>query len=241
MDQAEIFTVPDVAMAALPVVTDALLAAVAQRGKATLVLSGGSTPLPLYERLAMEELPWESVHLLWGDERFVPLGSPDSNAGAALAVMERHVRLPQANVHPWPILDSPAEAAVAYASLIEDLLGGEPFDVTLLGLGADGHTASIFPGTGDVFRTGLTLATEAPPTSPVHDRLTLGTEGLDRSRNVIFLARGADKLPALRGTFGREASGGSDAGERARLDRYPAAAIRPLERLIVFTDQDLQA
>ncbi len=244
MAEAEIMRVADVTEAALPVVTHAVREAVALRGRAILVLAGGHTPLPLYRRLATADLPWDRVHVFWGDERFVDLTDPNSNAGAAMSAFLDRVGVPESQIHVWPILHTPEASAAAYHGELEQTLGRHPvFDVTLLGLGDDAHTASLFPETGDVLREGLTFATEAPPAAAVRDRLTLGAPALSCSRLVIFLVTGQDKLPALRATFRPEAptlaQGRPLPAETAReLDAHPARAVTALERLLLITDQD---
>lgn len=234
MPRAEVMVVPDVTAAAYDLVVDAINAAAARRGRAVLNLSGGSTPLPLYQRLVHAELPWQQLFVTWGDERFVPLESADSNAGVAIRTLLDHVPVPAEQVFTWPILAEPAAAAAGYQRTIAAELGREPvFDVTLLGLGGDGHTASLFPASGDVLRTDPTLVTTAPAgVEPSGPRLTMSAAALSRSRVVLFLVAGADKLPALRASFGPAAQ----AHDAASLDAYPARAITALERLVVVTD-----
>lgn len=245
MTGPEIVRTNDVPRGALPLVTEALTRAVAARGRAFLVLAGGSTPLPLYHHLVGADLPWDRLTFLWGDERFVTPDMPGSNAGAAMRALLDHVPVPEANIHPWPILSTPTASAAAYRGVVEGLLGPEPvFDVTLLGLGADGHTASLFPGTGDALREEMTLATTAPATASVRDRLTFGATALSRSRLVLFLVRGADKLPALTATFGRHAPSVAPGrpltpAAARELDEHPARAVGALERLLVVTDQEV--
>lgn len=242
MTTPELLTTESVTETALPLVLGALRGAVAQRGRAVLVLAGGSTPLPLYRRLAQADLPWERVHIAWGDERFVPADHPDSNAGAAQAALVDLVPVPESHVHPWPILSTPEASAAAYQGELERALGPDPvLDVTLLGLGADGHTASLFPRTGDALRSGFALATTARAGAPVRERLTLSARTLGRSRLVAFLVSGADKAPALCAAFGPDAPllrpGAPSAEEAALLDAHPSRAITALERLVVIADQ----
>lgn len=242
MSEVEILRVPDVTAGALTAVTASIRTAVALRGRAAFVLAGGSTPLPLYRSLAREDLPWERLHFFWGDERFVPLASHESNAGAAMAALLDLVPVPDGNIHTWPILSTPEASAAAYQGEVERTLGPSPtFDVTLLGLGDDAHTASLFPGTGDALRPEFAFATEAPVTSPVRDRLTLGAAALSRSRLVVFLVSGAAKQAALRATFGHAGpllapGAAATPADRHELDKHPARAIGALERLLVVTD-----
>lgn len=242
MQAAELQCVPDIIQTALDVVTTAVRAAVAQRGRASIALAGGSTPLPLYRLLAREELPWERIHVLWGDERFVAIDDPASNAGAAMTALLDRVPIPESHIHTWPILDTPEASAAAYQGEIELALGASPvLDVTLLGLGDDGHTASLFPGSGAALRTEFTLATKAPDGLSVRDRLTLGPTALGRSRLVMFLVSGAAKRPALTATFGPDAPALElrwplDAATALELDAHPARSVTALERLLVVAD-----
>jgi len=130
----------------------------AARGRLIVALSGGNTPKPMYELLAQEpvrsQLPWDRVHWILGDERFVPPSDPDSNYGMARAAFLSHVPVPQENVHPVPTdgvtLD---EAAEQYEAMLMSLYGAKRLrtdqpllHLTFLGLGPDGHTASLLPG-----------------------------------------------------------------------------------------------
>ena len=156
-------TVADPAAAALPLVEASIVGAVAERGRAVVALPGGSSPLPLFRLLAAADLPWDRLWVTFGDERFVPLNHEHSNAGAALAAWLDHVPIPRQQVLTWPILADPAESAYEYRRAVEAALGAFPtFDLNLLGLGDDGHTASLFPGTGAVLLAGPTLAVTAP-------------------------------------------------------------------------------
>src|SRR5262249_1146185 len=130
--------------------------AIDERGRMLIALSGGSTPKPLYELLATagytERLEWQRIDLFWGDERCVPPNHPESNDRMTRESLIGHVPIPPENVHRIRGEDEPEEAAEAYEQLLRDFFGpgGVPsrsFDLVLLGMGAEGHTASIFPGT----------------------------------------------------------------------------------------------
>lgn len=239
MIPAEVMVVTDVTAAAYELVVNATNEAAARRGRALLNLSGGSTPLPLYRRLLQAELPWQQLFTTWGDERFVPLESAESNAGVAIRTLLDHVPIPAEQVLTWPILADADASAASYQQLLEGEFGPEPvFDVTLMGLGDDGHTASLFPGSGDVQRSGLTLVTTAPAgVKPSGPRLSMSAAALSRSRIVIFLVSGANKLPALRASFGPAAQ----ARDAPSLDAHPARAIGALGRLVVVTDVEFLA
>lgn len=195
-------TLDDAAAALADCVARALRDAAGERGIAAVALSGGSTPRPLYETLAREHgrLPWPQIHVLWGDERYVPHDSPDSNYRMARGALLDGVPIPPGNVHPMPThLADPEEAAARYAATLAELLPGDPprIDVTLLGLGADGHTASLFPGSATLAVRDRLVATSEAPDEP-RQRLTLTLPALNASRQVHFLAGGAGKREALR-------------------------------------------
>lgn len=220
-----------IAETALLVCREKLRHALDSRGRASLVLSGGSTPLGLYALLAGSDLPWEKISVFWGDERFVPPEHGDSNSGAARVVLLEPAGVPETNIHPWPILGTPEESAEAYAGVLTRELGPEPvFDLTLLGLGADGHTASLFPRSPALRAPGLTAADR--PATTQHARLTLTTRALSSSRTVMFLVSGDDKREALQELLAGDA--GTADGDA------PARAITALEELLVVTDMALR-
>ncbi len=218
----------NVAGSALQICTQRLQAASSERGSATLVLSGGSTPTKLYRLLVGADLPWHRIHVFWGDERFVPHDHADSNYGAARRALLDHIEIPEGNVHPWPILDSAEASAEAYSDVLQSTLGLDAmFDLTLLGLGADGHTASLFPGTGALAAQGLTVASR--PAGAASPRLSLTASALSNSRTVLFLVTGEEKRDALSDLLAPSPEG---PGEK------PARAISAAEELLLLTDLD---
>jgi 6-phosphogluconolactonase len=222
-----------------------------------LVLAGGSTPRTLYRLLATdfrERMPWPRVHLLWGDERFVPADHPDSNRRMAEETLISRVPIPPANVHPIPQpaapgesgggdrseAASPEEAAARYEEelrrLLEEPAGsragsrigsrrGPGFDAVLLGVGEDGHTASLFPGDTALDETERWVrAVPHPPAPHEHPRVTLTLPALARAEQVLFLAAGERKRAAVRSI-----------AIRRDADDLPAARVRcrgPVEWLI---------
>lgn len=181
--------------------------AVAARGLCRLVLAGGRTPLPLFDLLASsyrESIPWRHVHLFWGDERVVPYDHPDSNFGIALERLVRLIPVPETQIHPIPIdEEDPESAARSYENTLRSSLGPRgQFDLTLLGLGVDGHTASLFPGTQALTEMRRWVVPVTAPISPPL-RLTLTLRILNRSRHVYFVAVGSDKADALKCAFGQ--------------------------------------
>jgi len=176
--------------------------AAAARGRFAVALSGGASPQPLYRWLARQQftqkVPWRRVHLYWGDERCVPPDDPASNYGAAERLFIRHVPVLGENVHRIRGEEGAEGAADAYEQELRALAARERptselpvFDLVLLGLGADGHTASLFPHSPaleEVER--LAVATEAPDGSP---RVTVTFPVVGAARRVWFLVSGADK------------------------------------------------
>jgi 6-phosphogluconolactonase len=202
-------------------VATALTDAVQARGRCSLVLSGGSTPRTLYELLATElrdRIPWRDLLVFWGDERYVSHDDRLSNYRLAREALLDRVPCPAANVHPMPThLADPDAAAMEYEATLRSRFDGEwpRFDVLLLGFGADGHTASLFPRSPALKeRTRWVVAATAPanPTS----RLTLTFPLLARAAHVHFLAAGADKAAVL----ARVLSGSADP------ESYPAAGVQ---------------
>jgi 6-phosphogluconolactonase len=206
-----------------------LRAAAGAAGRATVALSGGQTPRRLYEALAAHhaaDVPWARVHLFWGDERYVPHNDPLSNYRLARESLLARIPIPDANVHAVPTgAADPAEAAGAYEALLRRYFPGvwPRFDLILLGMGPDGHTASLFPGT-PVLQEDRRWVREvrAPVAPPV--RLTLTLPVLNRAAVVFFLVTGADKAETLRRVW-------TDASDPPA---YPAAAVRPQEGRVVW-------
>lgn len=166
-----------------------------------VALSGGSTPRPLYERLAAppyrDQVSWPQVHLFWGDERCVPPDHAESNYRMACETLLDHVEIPAENIHRVRGELDPARAAQEYRSELERVLGASPgFDLILLGMGDDGHTASLFPGSPALQENErAAVAVYAPHLDSW--RVTLTLPVLNRARHVLFLVSGADKAPAL--------------------------------------------
>lgn len=230
----------DPVRAAQELFEEAVTAAVADRGRAVVALSGGSTPVPLYERLVTADLPWGDVWVVFGDERFVPPTDPRSNSRAARRALLDHVAVPREQVLAWPILGTPEESATQYEADLTEAFGDFPtLDLNLMGLGGDGHTASLFPRTGTALMGGNTVATHTPAgVEPAGWRLSLTAPALSNSRTVLFLVTGEAKRGPLVASFGPEATEGPDALASGALDAYPARAIGALGRLYVVTDVD---
>ncbi|SFK40389.1 6-phosphogluconolactonase [Methylocapsa palsarum] len=200
----------------------------------SLNLSGGSTPKRVYELLGGAELrgriDWRKAHLFWGDERFVPHSNPDSNYKMAFDAMIAHVPIPAAQVHAIRTdADSPQEAADLYAAALQDYYGSRSidperplFDVTLLGLGDDGHTASLFPGSSALEeRRAWVVSVVGVKPEP---RITQTYPVLGSSRNILFLVAGAGKREILSCVLGGDLS-------------LPAARIETAGAIRIFADK----
>ncbi len=182
------------------------------RDRAFVVLTGGSTIPPVYERLAQSTLvDWDRVEIFWSDERCVPPDHPDSNYGMIRDFLLEPARVPDANVHRFKGEDSNRDRAAAmYAIEIEAALVDDPrFDLIVLGMGPDAHVASLFPGhplINDTERwTGAVSVEDFDDfdmPEPAIDRLTLTPRALHATREVLLVVTGANKAPAVRAALG---------------------------------------
>lgn len=205
-----------------------------QSGPVHIALSGGSTPKVLFRLLAQDyenQINWQRVHLYWGDERCVPPDDPESNYGMTQELLLRHIDIPMANIHRVRGEHDPKEEAKRYGEIIEAELpmeGGYPiFDLIILGMGSDGHTASIFPNSMELLTAASTCAVAVHPDSG-QKRITLTGPVINRAREVSFLVTGAGKTDKVRAIIRREG---------AYLN-YPAAHIQPKSKhLSWFLDE----
>jgi 6-phosphogluconolactonase len=209
--------------------------AVALRGRAHIVLTGGTVGIELLRRAAASPLArlidWTSVHMWWGDERFVPAGDPDRNEGQAQRALLASLPIPEDNIHRMgssTAFATAEEAAAAYGEEISH--HGVPlWDVALFGMGPDGHVASLFPG-HTVFAGSLKATTGLPDAVAVHDspkppanRVTLTLGAINRAREVWIVAAGAEKADAA-----AEALAGDET--------LPAAHVHGAERTLWLID-----
>lgn len=177
--------------------------AMAARGRFSVALTGGATPRRTYEMLAQspfrDRVEWARVHIFWGDERCVAPEDPRSNALLAQETLLRRVPVPAGQVHPMDCRPSPREAARRYEALLQSFFaGGEPrFDLILLGLGENGHTASLFPGAPVLTETARWVAEVYVAEQDLH-RLTLTAPCINRGAAVVFLVAGAGKAAVVR-------------------------------------------
>jgi 6-phosphogluconolactonase len=206
----------------------------AKEGSFAVALSGGSTPRPVYELLAApprrDLFPWSRTHWFWGDERFVPHDDPESNYRMVREAMLARVSVPETNIHAVPTEGiAPEAAAAAYERELKSFYGAaalQPerplFDVVLLGLGSDGHMASLFPGSAMLEErkrwVGAVIGVKPEP------RITLTFPVLESSRHTAFLVAGAGKRAILERFLHRDAA-------------LPAARLRPGGTLRCFVDR----
>lgn len=181
--------------------------AIAARGRFQLVLAGGRTPLAVYRRLVGCPADWARWHLFFGDERCLPADDPERNSLAARRAWLDRAPIPPDNIHPIPAELGAETAAARYAELIRDRL---PFDLALLGMGEDGHTASLFPGHAIADAT-LVMPVHAAPKPPA-DRVSLTPLALGSSRAILILVTGR--------------------GKREALTRWRAGADLPISRIV---------
>lgn len=195
----EILTDPDsVARKAAALIADEARAAVAARGRFIMAVSGGHTPWVMLCALADEEVPWNDVHIVQVDERVAPLGHADRNLTHLRASLLEHAPLPPVQIHAMPVESPDLDAAAkGYAVTLQGLAGSPPvLDLVHLGLGPDGHTASLVPGDPVLTVTDVDVALTGVYQG--RRRMTLTYPILDRSRRILWLVTGAEKAGMLR-------------------------------------------
>lgn len=206
--------------------------AVAQRGRFTIALSGGSTPKSLFNLLATNArtvLPWDRMFFFWGDERHVPPTDPDSNYKMAEETMLSKIPVAPGNVFRMAAENPDAAAAAeAYEKTLQKFFALEPgkfphFDLILLGMGPDGHTASLFPGSPGLQEKSRLVIANWVDKFKTH-RLTFTLPVLNAAACVTFLVSGTDKAPALHAVLEGDAPG----------EQYPAKLVRPVDGKLIW-------
>ncbi|MBS1693304.1 MAG: 6-phosphogluconolactonase [Actinobacteria bacterium] len=219
----------------------AISAAIAARGQALIVLTGGGTGVGMLKRAGAraDEIDWSKVHLFWGDERYVPEGDPDRNDGQAREALLDHIGIPAANVHAMPASDGEFgddidAAALAYEQVLAaNAAPGEAapdFDVHLLGMGGEGHINSLFPDTAAVLETRRLVVAVTDSPKPPPRRITLTLPAVRRSREVWLVVSGAAKADAVAAAVGG-----------AQPVDVPAAGAVGTEATVWLLDEDAAA
>ncbi len=201
--------------------------AVAARGRFSVALSGGNTPRRTYELLAAppfkEQAPWHRMHIFWGDERCVPLTDPRSNARMTKETWLEHVPIPESQIHFLDCAQAPAEAARQYEAQLRQFFAGRPprLDLVLLGLGDNGHTASLFPN-HPVLTEDDHLAVPVRLGETEHDRISLTLPVINRAAAVFFLVTGKPKAAIIRRILEEREAG------------LPASLVNPTHGEVLF-------
>lgn len=233
----------ELASAAAALFCDAARDAVLARGRFCVVIPGGRTPAALFAALReapwAETVPWHESHLFWSDERCVPAYDANSNYGLARRELLTRVPIRAGHVHRAPTeIGAPDQAAAAWEHALRRLFGAEDrapvfpeFDLVILGVGADGHTASLFPGDPALEVSDRWVAAVAPTGTPPVARVTLTLPVLNHARRVIFLVAGPDKRHVVDSIAG---------GTEMTGAHYPAARVTPGEQPIwLYTEAPL--
>jgi 6-phosphogluconolactonase len=211
---------------------------VKEADKLNIALSGGSTPQLLFDILASEyksQIEWSKVHFYWGDERCVPPADPESNFGMTKRHLFSHLDVPEENIHRILGENDPAEEAVRYSKELERTLhsseGLPCFDIVMLGMGTDGHTASIFPHQMGLLESPETCVVATNPESG-QKRVSISGRIINNAKKVIFLMTGTSKAQKIQEILTKQGN----------WLRYPASYIQPKSReLHWFLDESASA
>jgi 6-phosphogluconolactonase len=200
-----------------------------------IALSGGSTPRIIFEELAAnyrESIPWSRIHFYWGDERCVPPGHPESNYGMTREHLLSQIHMPEENIHRVMGENPPEEEAARYAGLLGEILPKKyrvpNFDLVILGLGEDGHTASIFPHEISLWEASAYCEVASHPESG-QKRITLTGKVINNATRVAFLVTGAGKAEKVQEIL----------QQKGNYERYPASRVAPRSgNLFWFLDKE---
>ncbi|MCW4459490.1 6-phosphogluconolactonase [Microbacterium sp. MPKO10] len=212
-----------------------------EQDRVNIVLEGGRVALDVLTQInanpARDTVDWGRVHFWWGDERFVPRGHDDRNDAKARTALLDHIALPESNIHPMPSSDDDGEleaAAATYAAELRENADGDSalprFDITFLGVGPDGHTASLFPDHPQVLEKEATVLPVTDSPKPPAERLTLTRPALNSSQRIWVEIAGAEKASSL---------GLALAG--AAYSEVPIAGIKGRRRTVFFVDEEAAA
>ena len=232
--QLKVFqTIDALNQAAAKFIIDIANKAIAERGKFAISLSGGQTPMELYSLLAQtpycNELPWKDTSIFWCDERCVPETDSRNNAHQAKSVLLDKVNISASNIHSVLVNLTPAQAALEYEKEIRNYFGEKPacFDLILLGVGENGHTASLFHGT-KVMDEHAEGVREVYIEDENMFRVTMTAALINRAHNILFLVTGKNKAEIMQAIF----------SVSSLPDKYPAQLIKPSNgELFWYVDQ----
>lgn len=193
-------TVSDLQNAVVNDICDLVTQTLSTKDTFNVSLSGGSTPKRIYEMLAEKDLPWSQIHFFWGDERNVPHEHDDSNFKMVRQALLDPAKVPSSNIHPVPVnVDDPASAAKAYETILREHFADDAFpewDLNLLGMGDDAHTASLFPGTKAIDQTDRWFVENHVEKLDAY-RYTLTAPAINSAKQKWFMVAGENKREAL--------------------------------------------
>jgi 6-phosphogluconolactonase len=231
----KVFETPDLmSIAVADFIVQSAVESIAARGRFVISLSGGNTPNKVYSLLSSpsykDQIDWTKTFIFWGDERCVPLNDERNNAHTARTVMLDKIDIAQDHIYPIQVQLPPAEAANAYEQMLKDFFVNEApcFDLILLGLGENGHTASLFPGT-PVIHESQRWVKEVYVADQKEWRITMTAPLINQARKIAFLVAGKPKAGVLQAVL----------KDSLHPDKYPAQLIKPANgHLYWFADQD---
>ena len=238
MRYVRLYSTPDaLSTAAAAFVCDLAVQAVRQHGRFSISLSGGTTPEKLFALLALppytEKMPWKQIHVFWGDERCVSYDDPRNNARMAQIMLLDKVGIPPGNIHRIRVELASDDAAVQYERELSAVFENERprFDLVLLGIGNDGHTASLFPG-AEVLKEQDRLVKACYVESQQMYRVTMTLPLINRAKTILFLVSGTGKADILKKLLNEEGAGGI----------YPAQMVKPQNGDVYwFVDEEAAA
>lgn len=214
---------------AYEIVVEQIKKAIAKQDRFTIALAGGSTPKPIYEALSKADLPWSKIHIFWGDERYVPASHTDSNQLMVRQAWLEKIDIPVDNIHPMNTTgEDPALDAQRHEMELREFFqvesGFPQFDLILLGMGDDGHTASLFPQTEALAVEDRLVTVGNHHGQP---RITFTVPLINQADRVVFLVAGENKRPALKQVFATQGD----------AQQYPSRLIQPTGELLWLLDR----
>lgn len=217
----------ELSKAAADIISEISIRSVEKKGKFSLVLSGGSSPKQTYKFLThsayKDKIPWDKTYLFWGDERFVPEDDPQNNYRSSKDILLKKISIPSNQILPIPTKGDPADCALQYENTIKEFFkSSKPlFDLILLGLGSNAHTASLFPHT-EVLNENKRLVKEVFVEELKMYRITMTAQLINSAKNILFLVFGEDKAEVA----SKVIEGNYDP------QNYPAQLIKPFDGTI---------